>query len=129
MTLERRSPAQRRHDRRVGIAMSIYMVAFFAAVGQRPGTPLAYAIALIPALAIVATFVAIGRYLIEESDEYLRSRMVRQIILATGLALTFASIWGFLEIAGLPHLHLYMVVVVWFLGLGLAAAYQCLGER
>lgn len=116
-----KSPAQTRHDRRVMVTMSIYVVALFAAVKQTPGTALAYAIAAVPALAVAATFLIIGRYLIEETDEYLRARSVKQIVWATGAAMIFASLWGFLEIAGLPHLPLYWVTIAWFLANAVAA--------
>lgn len=116
-----KSEAQRRHDRRVMIAMSIYMIALFAAVKQTPGTAVAYAVALIPALAVAATFLIIGRYLVEETDEYLRARTVRQILWATGVTMIFASLWGFLEIAGLPHIALYWLTIVWFLANGVSA--------
>ncbi len=79
-----------------------------------------YALAVLPALPIIAIFAFIGRYLVEETDEYLRMRMVRQILWATGLTLAATTLWGFLEDAGLPHLPMFYVSVVWFCGLGIA---------
>jgi hypothetical protein len=67
--------------------------------------------------------VLIGRYLVEEQDEYLRMRMVRQILWATGLTLTATTLWGFLEDAGLPHLPMFYVAVGWFVGLGIGGAF------
>lgn len=82
----------------------------------------AYAVALLPALPIVGIFIAIGRYLIEEQDEYLRMLMVRQSLIAAGLTLTMATIWGFLESFGLvPHVEAYYIAVLWFFGLGVGA--------
>jgi hypothetical protein len=42
----------------------------------------AYAAVIVPALLIIGIFFAIGRYLIEEQDEYLRLLMVRQTLVA-----------------------------------------------
>ena len=84
--------------------------------------PLSYAVAILPALPIVGIFVAIGRYLIEEQDEYVRLLMVRQTLWASGFALSLATIWGFLESFDLVgHIDTYYVAVLWFGGLGLAA--------
>lgn len=82
--------------------------------------PLAYVAAVLPALPIIGMFGAIGRYLIEESDEYLRMLMVRQSLVASGFALSVSTIWGFLESFDLvAHLDSYWVAVAWFGGLGL----------
>jgi hypothetical protein len=83
-----------------------------------PSAP-GYALAVLPALPIIAIFVLVGRYLIEEQDEYLRMRMVRQILWATGLTLAATTLWGFLEDAGLPHVPMFYVSVFWFAGLGI----------
>lgn len=82
--------------------------------------PLAYPAAVLPALPIIGMFAAIGRYLLEESDEYLKMLMVRQSLVASGFALSVATIWGFLESFDLvAHLDSYWVAVAWFGGLGL----------
>jgi hypothetical protein len=82
----------------------------------------AYVAAILPALPIIGIFVAIGRYLVEEQDEYLRQLMVRQTLWASGFALSVATIWGFLESFGLAgHVEAFYVAVIWFLGLGIGA--------
>jgi hypothetical protein len=66
--------------------------------------------------------VVIGRYLVEESDEYLRDQFVRQALIATGFALSIATAWGFLENFGLvPHVYAYYAAILWFAGLGIGA--------
>ena len=81
---------------------------------------LAYGVAVLPALPIIGIFAAIGRYLVEEQDEYLRMLMVRQTLWASGFALSLATIWGFLESFGLAgHVDAYYIAVAWFFGLGL----------
>ena len=84
--------------------------------------PLAYLAAILPAIPIIGIFVAIGRYLVEEQDEYVRMLMVRQTLWASAFALSLATIWGFLESFGLAgHIDAYYVAVAWFGGLGLGA--------
>ena len=82
----------------------------------------AYGAAILPALPIIGIFVAIGRYLIEEDDEYVRMLMVRQTLWASGFALSVATAWGFLESFDLVgHVDAFYIAVLWFGGLGLGA--------
>ena len=81
---------------------------------------LAYVVAALPALPIIGIFAAIGRYLVEEKDEYVRMLMVRQTLWASGLTLSIATIWGFLDNFKLVgHVDGYWVAIIWFFGLGL----------
>ncbi len=90
-------------------------------------TPLTYAVAILPAMPIIGMFAAIGRYLVDERDEYLRMLMVRQSLVASGFALSLATMWGFLESFDLVfHLDAYWIAVAWFGGLGLG---QCVNHR
>ena len=48
--------------------------------------------------------------------------MVRQSLVASGFALSIATIWGFLESFDLvDHIDSYYVAVLWFGGLGLGS--------
>jgi hypothetical protein len=77
-------------------------------------------VAILPALPIIGIFFAIGRYLVEERDEYIRMLMVRQTLWASSIALSAATIWGFLENFGLVgHADGYWVSICWFFGLGI----------
>jgi hypothetical protein len=127
MSLLSASPATRRYNRRVVVASLAYAVALLGAVyafkHHLLSGPVAWVAAALPALAIIAIFVAIGRYLVEESDEYLRMLMTRQTLWASGFALGIATIWGFLESFDLVgHVPAYAVSVLWFGGLGLGGA-------
>ncbi len=118
------SPAQRRYNRHVlilSLAYGVLLIGAELAFKQRLiGSPLTYATALLPALPIIGMFAAIGRYLVDERDEYLRMLMVRQSLVASGFALSCATIWGFLESFDLVlHLDSYWVAVAWFGGLGI----------
>lgn len=120
------SPAFRRYNRRVLLLSIAYTACLFAAVylfkHKLLSGPLAWPVALAPALAVIGFFVAIGRYLVEEQDEYLRDQMVRQALIATGFAMAVATAWGFLENFDLvPHAYGYYAAILWFVGLGLGA--------
>jgi len=121
-----RSTAWKRYNWRVVWLSLIYAGLLIGAVygfkhGVIAGT-LKYVIAVLPALPIVGIFGAIGRYLVEEQDEYVRMLMVRQTLWASAFTLSLATIWGFLESFELVgHVDAYYVSVVWFGGLGLGA--------
>jgi hypothetical protein len=121
-----RGRATRRYNR-AAIALSLLYVALLfgaqIAIGKYGlAGPAAYLVAILPALPIIGIFAAIGRYLIEESDEYLRLLSVRQALVASALALSVATAWGFLESFDLaPHFDAYWIAVIWFAGLGLGS--------
>ena len=119
-----RSPAWKRYNWRI-IWLSLLYGAFLlpAVYGfkhQLVPHSVAWLVAILPALPIIGIFVAIGRYLVEEQDEYVRMLMVRQTLWASGFALSVATIWGFLENFGLVgHVEAYYISVLWFFGLAL----------
>ena len=121
-----RTPASKQYNRRViwlSLAYVLFLFGAISAFQQRMiEGPLAYLVAVLPALPIVGVFVAIGRYLVEERDEYVRMLMVRQSLWASGFALSIATAWGFLENFELVgHVDAYYIAVLWFAGLGLGA--------
>ncbi|HEU0098327.1 MAG TPA: hypothetical protein VFQ67_06075 [Allosphingosinicella sp.] len=119
-----RNPAQRRYNRRVlGLSLA-YAGALigvsFVFRSSPPSGPLAWALALLPALPLVGIVVAMGRYLVEESDEYLRSVESRKALVATGFMLIVTTCWGFLQTFDqLPRVDFYWAAILWFFGLGL----------
>lgn len=121
-----RSLAHRRYTWRVAAAMVGYLITLFAAEtlidGRGLTGPLAWVVALLPGLCVAAVFWAIARLLIEEQDEYLRSLMVRQMLIASGFALVVATIYGFLETYGLvQHIPAFYLSVLFFFGLGVGS--------
>jgi len=123
MTIDSTSAWKRYNWRLIWLSL-VYAVFLVAAVygfkHELFGGPVAYVAAILPALPVIGIFAAIGRYLIEEQDEYLRMLMVRQTLWASGFALSVATIWGFLESFELvEHVDAYSVALVWFFGLGL----------
>jgi len=128
------SAPQRRYNRRVLLLAVVYVALLFPAVfllnRHLVAGPAAYLVGVLPALPVIGFFVAIGAYMVEERDEYLRMLLVRQSLVATGLAMAAATFWGFLEgFELLPHLVGYAWPIVWFAGLGLGACVNALIER
>lgn len=121
-----RTPAQRRYNYRV-LGLSLAYAGALIGVSflfreSRPAGPGAFLLALLPALPLVGIFLAMGRYLVEESDEYLRMVAARQSLVATGFMLIVTTCWGFLQSFGqLPDVDFYWAAILWFGGLGLGS--------
>jgi uncharacterized YccA/Bax inhibitor family protein len=118
------SPAGWRYNKRVVVLSLIYSALLIGAVygfkHHLVSGAFAWIVAILPALPIVGIFAAIGLYLVEEQDEYVRMLMVRQTLWASGFSLSIATVWGFLESFELvSHIEVYWVSVLWFGGLGL----------
>ena len=110
-----RNPAQRRYLYRFFPAMTAYVVSVAGVSWLFDTYSLdgaeRYAVAALPALPIIAVLYVIGRYLLEETDEFVRLRLMISIIVALGLTLSFCATWGFLEIyADVPKIGLFNVV-------------------
>jgi hypothetical protein len=123
------SPARKRYNKRVIALSLLYAVFLIGAVygfkHQLVPPALKYFVAMLPAFPIIGVFGAIGRYLVEEQDEYVRMLMVRQTLWASAFALSIATTWGFLESFGLAgHIEAFYIAVVWFFGLGLGGMYN-----
>jgi len=116
----------KRYNRRVLWLSLLYAACLLAAIfgfkHKLFGGLIAYIAAILPALPIIGIFGAMGRYLFEEQDEYVRMLTVRQSLWASGFALSVATIWGFLESFDLvEHVDSYSVAIIWFMGLGVGS--------
>lgn len=119
------SPALKRYNRRGLIWAFGYVGSLFFAISVndwlRPEGPLLWLIAVLPALPIVYFVWALYRYLVEETDEYLKMRYVGDALFGLGLLLIVSTVWGFLEsFKVVPHIQSWIVVPVWAIGLGLS---------
>ena len=100
----------------IGLGIAIAMWNSYTLTG-----PVVFAIALLPTIPTFAMIWAMGRYLVEETDEYLRYRTVRAAIMSLGGVLTIGIFWGFLEMFELvPHIWAWWVLPVWAGGLAAA---------
>jgi uncharacterized membrane protein len=131
----RKSPAMQRYVKRLAGLMVIYVALIFG-VGflfrlAPPSGALAYAAAVLPALPILGVFWAIFRLLAEETDEYIRHILVRQVLFATGFCLSVMTVWEFLQ--GYEVLPLgtggFGTAFVWFVGLGIGTIINALAAR
>lgn len=118
--------AQRNYIKRIAIFTSLYLASFAALtfLDELGDLPFAarIAIGVLPGLAVCGFFWAIGRLIIEETDEFMRMLTVRQTLVASALAMSAASVWGMLESADLvPHIDAYWYAIIWFVGLALGA--------
>ncbi len=119
------SPAMGRYNRRMMTASAVYVVGLFGAIWIHDNldlpTAAAFLVALAPSIGVLMMVAAMGRLIVEETDEYLRHRYVRASLFGLGTLLTLATIWGFFEQFDLvPHAPSWMAVPVFALGLGIA---------
>jgi hypothetical protein len=124
----------RNYTRRIFVAMAFYIATLFLAVSQfrhgHPAGPLAWLLALLPGLCVAAVFWALGKLLVEETDEYLRSLLVRQLLIAAAFTLSVATVYGFLENFGLVgHVDAFYLTMLYFVGMGVGAAVNRLTGR
>jgi len=122
------SPALDMYNRRAMIWAFGYVAALGLAMTARntwhPAGPVLWLLALLPSLAIAYYVWSLGRYLVEEADEYLRMRQIQAGMIATGLLLMVASTWGFLETFGIaPHAEGWWSVAVFAIAQSLAGIY------
>lgn len=123
------SPAMRTYNRRMIVASLTYVAVLLVGVGiavyLAPPTALRVLLAIIVALPVLLVIRAMALLLRDETDEYLRMRIVEQTLIATGFLLVAASLYGFLNAFDLaPRLDAYLVVPVWAVGLGIGRLFQ-----
>lgn len=114
-----------RYVRRVVPLTFANLVVVIAAITiQREWHPaglLAVLVALLPAPPLIGYIWAMGRLLVEETDEYLRMVHARRALIAAGFMLVITTVWGLLEGSGLaPHAPAYAAFILWNFGLLLA---------
>lgn len=107
--------------------MLVYVVAVLGVTwlfnNNPPAAPLSYLFAILPAVPVLGVIAIIGRYLAQETDEFVRMRQVVGLLIAVGLTLAFCAAWGFLEIyADVPKVGLFNVVWIFFGGMGIGSA-------
>jgi hypothetical protein len=121
----RMSPAVRRYMKRFIPSMLLYVAvlvgSLFAIKQLHPEGPLLWALAVAPALPILLVIAVMGRYLVEETDEFLRSMAVQAMLWGIGVTLALSTVWGFLENADLvPHLSSFLIFPIFCAAMGLS---------
>jgi len=130
----RLSPATASYTRRFLLASFGYMLGLGLAVTIATRADLgrdgSFFIALLPVLPVLGMIWAMGRYLVEEEDEFLRHRAIMASLLGLGAVLVLGTFWGFLETFGVvPHVDAWWVFPVWAAGMGLGQCWMALGDR
>ena len=114
------NPAANRYKARIRPVFAAYALTTIGVAllfkHHTPHGPLAYLLAIIPALTIIAMIVIVGLYLKEETDEFQRNVLVQSMVWGTGVTLSITTLWGFLELFSLaPHFDTYLVFpLFWF---------------
>jgi hypothetical protein len=125
----RNTAAGKRYRRRVVTAMSVYVIVLLSCMKLVRAVSLhgwaLYTAALLPAIPVMATLLIMGRYLQEETDEYLRMLTVRSLLVAAGAMLATSVVNDFLRvIAGAGALTPFIYFIVFFACFGIAQAIQ-----
>ena len=134
MSAAHNDPALMACARRVLATMAVYMALIltlpFFIFWLKPSGPALWLMALLPAVPLSMVFWFYGRCFAELRDEYVRMLEIRKVLIATGLALTFATAWGFLEsYANAPHVPMWAVAVAWFPCHGIGSFVSAMIER
>ena len=118
------SKTNRRYLLRLGSSIAFFGLAIMAARylttnGLVDGS-MVWLVALIPGLAMLGVVYAFGMLIFEQKDEFIRMLIIRQVLIATAVALSFAIVWGFLEEFGLvAHVYTHYVAIAWIIGFSL----------
>jgi uncharacterized YccA/Bax inhibitor family protein len=125
MSCSTNNPAQRRYMWRLSGSMLLYIVFLVLAlrvfIHYRPTGPLAWLLAVLPALAIIGQMAAFGLYLAEEKDELQVAIGVKSLLWGIGGTLSVTVTWGFLEsFVHLRHLQSALVYPIFCIISGLA---------
>lgn len=127
-------PALVRYTRHIAVWTLLYILGLGLAItlDHRVGLSgaAAFVVALLPALPILGMIWAMGRYLVEEQDEYVRHKTMIASLVGLGLVLGVGSFWGFLETFGLvPHVPAWWAVPIWAIGMGLSQFWMSLRDK
>lgn len=95
-----------------------------------PSLAVTWCLAMLPIAPILAMIYVMGRYIVEEHDEYLRHRAIIAALIGLGFMLAIGSFWGFLETFELvPHVPGWWAVPIWAIGMGLGQAWQSFSQK
>ena len=126
--MERRikNPAQRRYFIRFFITMLLYSLSLIVtSVGFHEFHPtgvFVYALAVLPALPILAVMVVVGLYLREEKDEFIRNSVLESMLWGIGPTMAVTTVWGSLEkFANVRRLDMFLVYPIYCVFVILAA--------
>jgi fructose-specific phosphotransferase system IIC component len=102
MAAHPKNPARLRYLIRFFTTLAAYVLLFNIADSvfhhHHPTGTAAIALAIAPALAILAGIVVVALYIAEEQDEFQRTLFIRSILWGIAVTLAFTTVHGFLEL-------------------------------
>lgn len=102
---------------------AINVAAIFGAFDDIASTPAAWILALAVSAPVVGQIWA-TLTLMRDSDEYVRAMTAKQFIVASGLAMAIASVWGFGEsYADAYHLPAWLIYPLFWACVGLVSPF------
>ena len=124
--MAKRTPAYRRYFRRNVAFTALYLAAValvtWLVPEDAPPSAGTIALSLLPGMAVVGWIWAMGRLLIDLDDEYMRMLEVRKFVIATGITLAAASVWGMIELyTTVPRVPVFFAFPLWCLGLAVGS--------
>ena len=103
---------------------SFCLLAFAQMVGKW-GAQAEHVIAVLPNLGFFGMVWSVHHYVLDETDEYLRSQAIRQLLIASFFSLAAVVIWATLANAKvLGNGWVGLALLFWFAGLGLGRLYN-----
>lgn len=103
--------------------VAINVAAIFGAFDDIGSTPAAWALALTVSAPVVGQIWA-TLSLMRDSDEFVRAVTAKQFIVASGLAMAIASVWGFGEsYADAPHVDAWIIYPLFWACFGVVAPF------
>lgn len=121
----RPSAAAKRYLRRFFPIMIVYVAVVMGTSWvfntYAPTGPIAWVLALLPAIPILGVIAVMGIYLKDEGDEFVRNVLIESMLWGMGITLAIMTGWGFLEIyAEAPKLPSFLAFPIFCGGMGLA---------
>jgi hypothetical protein len=93
--------------------MLLYLVVLLGTIWALESRTLAdgvrYAIAVLPALPLVGVIILVVQSISSEDDEFQRVLWAESMLWGTAITMAATTVWGFLEVAGAPHVRLYWI--------------------
>ncbi|MFL9840791.1 hypothetical protein ABS767_07455 [Sphingomonas sp. ST-64] len=113
-----RTPAAKRYQRRLAAISATYVALVAANVSVthlfHPPAPVLGTMAVITALPVVGMLVVLGAYLREETDEFVRDRIIFSMLLAIGILFSASSIIGMLQFEKLVgEVPVFLAFPIW----------------
>ena len=126
--MNKSSPAGRRYLKRFIPTMIAYVVLIFGASFAfrllEPTGPVAWALAVAPAIPIIGVIAIMGLYVKEETDEFQRNVLIEAMLWAFGLTLLVTTVAGFLKMyVHTPALQSFWAFPIFCAAMGLAQVF------